>query len=99
MDGRVTAGHQSARTKDNMQLPENHPAARQLGETILTALGQNAAVRFGGVAGAGVSSAVQPLPGRTIFRHARGQCHPAGHRNRTPNSHRSFGHFIFLAAG
>jgi PKHD-type hydroxylase len=24
-----------------MQLPENHPAARQLGETILTALGQN----------------------------------------------------------
>ena len=41
VDGRVTAGHQSARTKDNMQLPEKHPAARQLGETILTALGQN----------------------------------------------------------
>ena len=41
VDGKVTAGHQSARTKDNMQLPENHPAARQLGETILTALGQN----------------------------------------------------------
>ena len=41
VDGRVTAGHQSARTKDNMQLPENHPAARQLSETILTALGQN----------------------------------------------------------
>ncbi len=41
VDGRVTAGHQSARTKDNLQLPENHPAARQLGETILTALGQN----------------------------------------------------------
>jgi PKHD-type hydroxylase len=42
VDGRVTAGHQSARSKDNMQLPENHPAGRQLGETILTALGQNA---------------------------------------------------------
>jgi len=41
VDGKVTAGHQSARAKDNMQLPENHPAARQLGETILTALGQN----------------------------------------------------------
>ena len=41
VDGKVTAGHQSARTKDNMQLPESHPAARQLGETILTALGQN----------------------------------------------------------
>lgn len=41
VDGRVTAGHQSARTKDNQQLPEDHPAARQLGEMILTALGQN----------------------------------------------------------
>ena len=42
VDGRVTAGHQSSRTKDNMQLPENSPAARQLGEMILNALGQNA---------------------------------------------------------
>jgi PKHD-type hydroxylase len=41
-DGRVTAGHQSARAKDNMQIPEGHPAARELGEMILTALGQNA---------------------------------------------------------
>ena len=41
IDGRVTAGHQSARTKDNVQLPEDSPAAQQLGETILTALGQN----------------------------------------------------------
>ena len=42
VDGRVTAGHQSARSKDNMQLPENHPVAEQVGDTILTALGQNA---------------------------------------------------------
>jgi PKHD-type hydroxylase len=42
VDGRVTAGHQSARSKDNMQLPENHPVAEQLGDVILTALGQNA---------------------------------------------------------
>jgi PKHD-type hydroxylase len=41
IDGRVTAGHQSSRTKDNMQIPENHPVARELGEIILTALGQN----------------------------------------------------------
>ncbi len=41
VDGKVTAGHQSARAKDNMQLPENHPAARQLGEMILGALGKN----------------------------------------------------------
>lgn len=42
VDGRVTAGHQSARSKDNMQLPEDHPAARELGEMILSALGRNA---------------------------------------------------------
>jgi PKHD-type hydroxylase len=38
----VTAGHQSARVKDNAQLAEDHPVARGLGEMILTALGQNA---------------------------------------------------------
>jgi PKHD-type hydroxylase len=42
VDGRVTAGHQSIRTKNNQQLPEDSPAAQQLGEMILTALGQNA---------------------------------------------------------
>ena len=41
VDGKVTAGHQSAKAKDNMQLPEGHPAARQLGEMILGALGKN----------------------------------------------------------
>jgi PKHD-type hydroxylase len=41
IDGRVTAGHQSARAKDNMQLPENSPAARQVGDIILTALEKN----------------------------------------------------------
>ncbi len=38
VDGRVTAGHQSARAKDNLQIPEGHPAARELGETIVSAL-------------------------------------------------------------
>jgi PKHD-type hydroxylase len=41
VDGRITAGHQSARAKDNMQLPEDHPASRELGELILTALQNN----------------------------------------------------------
>lgn len=41
VDGRVTAGHQSAMAKDNMQLPEGHPVAQQLGEMILQALGNN----------------------------------------------------------
>jgi PKHD-type hydroxylase len=41
VDGRVTAGYQSSRVKDNLQLPEDHPAARALGEMILTALQRN----------------------------------------------------------
>jgi len=41
VDGRVTAGHQSAQAKDNLQIPEGHPAARQLGEMVLKALGRN----------------------------------------------------------
>jgi PKHD-type hydroxylase len=42
IDGRVTVGHQSAKTKNNLQLPEDHPVARQLGDMILGALGRNA---------------------------------------------------------
>lgn len=42
VDGRVTAGHQSARSKDNQQLPEQHPVARELGELVLAALQHNA---------------------------------------------------------
>jgi PKHD-type hydroxylase len=38
VDGRVTAGHQSARVKDNMQVPEDDPASRHLGEMISAAL-------------------------------------------------------------
>lgn len=41
VDGRVTAGYQSARAKDNMQIPEGHPVARQLGEMIVGALGKS----------------------------------------------------------
>ena len=41
VDGRVTAGHQSAQAKDNVQIPEGHPVAREVGATILAALGQN----------------------------------------------------------
>ena len=40
-DGRATAGYQSAKAKDNTQLPEDAPAARQLGDMILSALSRN----------------------------------------------------------
>ncbi len=41
VDGNVTSGHQSALAKNNMQLPEGSPVARQVGDLIQDALGQN----------------------------------------------------------
>lgn len=40
-DGRITAGHQSARAKHNEQLPESDPLAQELGALVLDALGRN----------------------------------------------------------
>jgi PKHD-type hydroxylase len=42
IDGRVTAGRQSAKVKDNEQLPEGHPVAQELGDMVVTALQNNA---------------------------------------------------------
>jgi PKHD-type hydroxylase len=42
IDGKVTAGPQSARAKDNMQLPEDSPVARKIGDLIVDALQKNA---------------------------------------------------------
>jgi PKHD-type hydroxylase len=41
VDGKITAGEQSAQAKRNLQVPEDAPAARELGEMILGALGRN----------------------------------------------------------
>ncbi|MBI1359713.1 MAG: Fe2+-dependent dioxygenase [Alphaproteobacteria bacterium] len=41
VDGRITAGAQSALAKNNLQVPEDAPQARALGEIILRALGRN----------------------------------------------------------
>ena len=43
VDGKVTAGEQSAQAKRNLQVPEEAPAARELGDLILGALGRNPA--------------------------------------------------------
>src|SRR5476651_1602343 len=40
-DGRATAGYQSARVKNNRQLPETHPVTVKLGDMILGALDRN----------------------------------------------------------
>lgn len=41
VDGRVTAGAQAARAKNNLQIPEDSPVARELGDLILRALGRS----------------------------------------------------------
>ena len=40
-DGRITAGHQSAKAKDNAQLPEDSEVARELSAIVLEALSRN----------------------------------------------------------
>lgn len=41
VDGKVTAGHQSAKAKKNLQLPENSEIAKKLGAIIIDALNRN----------------------------------------------------------
>ena len=41
VDGKATAGHQSALAKHNLQLPEDDPLARRIGEAMLERLWQN----------------------------------------------------------
>lgn len=38
VDGKVTAGYQSARAKHNLQLPESHPLAQELGDRVVAAI-------------------------------------------------------------
>lgn len=40
-DGKLTAGYQSAQAKDNAQLPESDPVAKELGGLVLDALGRS----------------------------------------------------------
>lgn len=41
VDGRVTAGDQSAKAKKNLQVPGDSPAGQELSELVLRALGRN----------------------------------------------------------
>jgi PKHD-type hydroxylase len=41
VDGKVTAGYQAQAVKENLQLPEGHPAAVKVGEMVLAALARS----------------------------------------------------------
>jgi PKHD-type hydroxylase len=86
-DGRATAGYQSARVKNNQQLPELHPTAQRLGDMILTTLERNPLF----MSGALPQKVVPPLFNRyensqTYGNHIDGAIRPVagtGHRVRT----------------
>lgn len=40
-DGKITAGHQSAKAKHNLQLPETHPLSKEIGAAMLERLWSN----------------------------------------------------------
>ena len=40
-DGKATAGHQSAKAKNNLQLPEGHPLSQEIGAALLERLWAN----------------------------------------------------------
>ena len=85
IDGRATAGHLSQRVKDNKQLREDHPLARQLGTRILDVLDRNQTF----ISAALPLKIVPPLfnryrGGKTYGRHIDGGMRPVGtHRVRT----------------
>ena len=41
VDGKITAGYQAQSVKENVQLPEGHPAAAKAGEIVLAALARS----------------------------------------------------------
>ena len=79
-DGRATAGYLSQRVKDNEQLREDHPLARQLGTRILDVLERNQTF----LSAALPLKIVPPLfnryqTGKTYGRHVDGGMRPVGH--------------------
>ncbi len=41
VDGKVTAGYQAAKVKNNMQIPQNSPESKELGNLVVSALEKN----------------------------------------------------------
>ncbi len=86
-DGRGSAGYISQQVKHNLQLPDEHPVARKLGEIILRSLGANALFTSAALP----HKMVPPLfnrygTGQTYGRHVDGAIRPVSgtpHRVRT----------------
>ena len=97
VDGNVTPGHQSAKVKHNLQLPEDSPEARELGDMVIGALAQPA-VHLRGAAEAGISAAVQPLRGRHDVRRPCRQRDPHPSAGAGAHAHRRVGDALHFGA-
>src|SRR5256885_17172964 len=67
VDGRVTAGHQSEKVKNNLQLPETAPEARELGDMVMAALGRNPLFFSAGAPKQGLPPPFNPHDAGTAF--------------------------------
>ena len=99
VDGKVTAGYQAQKVKDNLQLPEGHPVTVKLGEMVLAALARSPLVHVGGAAAASVSADVQPVYGRRAFWYACGHGDPVERDDWAEDQDGRFGHFVFVGPG
>ena len=99
VDGKVTAGYQAQRVKENLQLPEGHPVTVKLGEMVLASAGAVASVHVGCVAAASLSADVQSVYGRRALRHACGHRDPREGDDGTADQDGCFGYFVSVGAG
>ena len=92
VDGKITAGHQSAKAKDNLQIPEGSPEAREMGEMIGKALEQIPLFVSAALPTKIFPPAVQPLRAGHDLRRPRGQRHPPDPGDALPRAHRPLRH-------
>ncbi|MEJ0041278.1 MAG: hypothetical protein WDM81_03190 [Rhizomicrobium sp.] len=76
VDGKVTAGEQSAGAKKNLQLAETSPSARELGDLVLGKLGRNEIFTAAALPLRVFPPPVQPLRPRHDLRNAYRQFDP-----------------------
>ena len=91
VDGRVTAGHQSERVKHNRQVPARHPAARRLGDMILTALDRNPLFMSAALPLKIVPPLFNRYEGRRDLRQPCRRRGLSGRRHAAPGPHRPVG--------
>ena len=93
VDGKVTAGHQSARAKDNVQIRRASGRPRA-GRDDRPGAAAQSALHLGGAAAPRLPAALQQLLGRPVVRQPRRQRDPPGAGHGPPDPHRPVVHAV-----